>query len=139
MPGEEMEQREPPRKPGTSSGAWTSWIWFVLLTLAMVWVWQEGSRRVGVRTIPYSAFKNYVRNHEVVSCNIQQTEITGLIRPHKAGKQPESSPSANSAGPANAPATQPQTQTPPNTKPAPAKPSTPAPPANAQPNSPNSE
>src|ERR1700758_4198666 len=60
---------------------WSSWIWFVLMTLAMLWLWQEGPRHVGTRTISYSQFKEYVRNGEVINCVIQQTEITGKIQP----------------------------------------------------------
>ena len=49
-----------PHKQGMPPVQWSSWIWFVLLTLAMVWFWQEGPRQMGTRTIPYSQFKDYL-------------------------------------------------------------------------------
>jgi len=59
---------------------WTTWIWFVVMTLAMLWFWQEGPRKVGIRTIPYSQFKEYVRNGNVTECSVEQTEIDGTIQ-----------------------------------------------------------
>jgi cell division protease FtsH len=60
---------------------WSSWIWFVLMTLALLWLWQEGPREVSTRTISYSQFKEYVRKGEVTDCSVEQTEIVGKIEP----------------------------------------------------------
>ena len=95
-----MDEREQERKPGSAPGSWTSLIWFALLTLALVWVWQEGAHRVGVKTIPYSQFKEYVRSRDVVACDVGQTEITGEIQLHQ-GKSLEN-PSAKAPGAAEA-------------------------------------
>jgi len=68
-------------KQGQPPVQWSAWIWFVVMTLAMVWLWQEGPRQVGTRTISYSQFKAYVRDGQVTDCSIQQTEINGDINP----------------------------------------------------------
>jgi hypothetical protein len=91
-----MDQRRP--NPQTNKQGlppqWTTWIWFLLMTLAMVWFWQEGSHQVGVRTISYSQFKEYLHNGEVTDCTVQQTEIDGNIQPKTTpiSKQAEASP-----------------------------------------------
>ena len=79
-----MDQRRPSpqiNKQGMPPAQWSTWIWFVLMTLTMVWFWQEGPRQVGTQTIPYSQFKQYLENGEVADCSIQQTEIEGKIQP----------------------------------------------------------
>ena len=80
-----MDQRRPglqTKGKGSPPPRWTTWIWFALMTLAMLWFWQEGARQVGVRTIAYSQFKGYVRDGEVTECSVKQTEIDGKIQPH---------------------------------------------------------
>jgi hypothetical protein len=36
---------------------WHSWIWYVVMTLAMLWMWQQVFRQATVHTIAYSDFK----------------------------------------------------------------------------------
>ncbi len=79
-----MDQRQPRLEgngQGGSAPSWSTWIWFLIMTLGLLWFWQEGSRQVGVRTIPYSQFKEYVRNGEVTECSVEKTEIVGKIQP----------------------------------------------------------
>ena len=108
-----MDQRRPNpqmKKQSLPPTQWSTWIWFVIMTLTMVWFWQEGPRQVGTRTIPYSQFKAYVRNGEVTDCSVQQTEITGNIQPKTkpTSKQTELTvkPEANAT-----PATTPEAKT----------------------------
>jgi cell division protease FtsH len=75
QPGSARRQNLPPTR-------WAVWIWFALFIFAMMWLWQSGAHRMGTRTIPYSQFKDYVRNGEVVECSVEQTEIVGKIQPH---------------------------------------------------------
>lgn len=91
-----MDQRRPGPEKNTGGvpQRWRSLIWLALMTLAMLWLWQEGARQVGVRTIPYSQFKDYVREGEVVQCSVQQTEITGKIQPRASTVSKETAPSA---------------------------------------------
>ena len=83
-------------KQGLPPAQWSTWIWFVLMTLAMVWFWQEGPRQLGTRMIPYSQFKDYLRNGEVMDCSIQQTEITGSIQPRTIPTSKPTEPTAKS-------------------------------------------
>jgi cell division protease FtsH len=94
-----MDQHTPIKRGNVPPGnvpppKWGSWILFVLMTLLLVWMWQEGPRRVGMRTISYSQFKDYVHNDEVLDCLIQQTEITGKIQPHPKAAAKQSGTSA---------------------------------------------
>ncbi len=98
----------PMKKPVMPTPQWSTWIWFILMTLLMVWFWQEGPRQVGTRTISYSQFKDYVKNGEVTDCSVEQTEITGTIQPKPAAKQTE--PAAESKA-QPAPTTAPEQKT----------------------------
>lgn len=53
---------------------WRSLIWYVILMLGMLWVWQEAGQQVSLQTIPHSQFKDYVRQGEVVECPVKETE-----------------------------------------------------------------
>jgi len=61
---------------------WSSFVRFLIMTLAMWWIWQEGSRHVATQTIPYSQFRDALREGEVIECLVGQAEIMGMIRPH---------------------------------------------------------
>jgi cell division protease FtsH len=79
----------PPERSGHSlSPRWRALIWYAVVMIAMLWLWQEGSERVAFRTIPYSQFKDYVTQGEVVDCSVSSTEIEGKIQPHAATSQP---------------------------------------------------
>lgn len=111
-----------PNKQDFSRAGWGSWIWFLVMTLAMVWFWVAGPRQTSTRTISYSQFKQYVQNGEVTACSVDQNEITGTI---KAKPQPQQAANPAAAGqPASktVPATPPQ---PANESKAPAAPSPP--------------
>jgi cell division protease FtsH len=84
---------------------WTSWIWYVLLTLVMLWAWQDAAHRVTVRTIPYSQFKSYLEHGEVVECSVTKTEITGTIQPRASStSQTGPAPATAKASEAEVPA-----------------------------------
>jgi cell division protease FtsH len=74
---------------------WTTWIWFVVMTLAMLWFWHVGPRQAGTRTIPYSQFKEYVRNGDVTECSVEQTEIDGTIQLKTAPVSKQAEPITN--------------------------------------------
>jgi cell division protease FtsH len=105
-----MEQRRPNlrrNKQGLPPAQWVSWIWYGIMTLALLWFWQEGARQVSTRTIPYSQFKDYVRNGEVTECSVQQTEIVGKIQPQAKPSSKQAKPGVESES-AAAPATVPE-------------------------------
>lgn len=95
-----MDQHAPKKQKNVPPVQWSAWIWFVLMTLAMLWLWQEGPRHMNTRTISYSQFKEYVRDGEVVNCSVQQTDITGEIRTHPktASKEAQPNPQSEKGG-----------------------------------------
>jgi cell division protease FtsH len=96
-----------PKGQGHPPAPWVSWIWFALMTLALLWFWQEGVRQVGTRTIPYSQFKNYVHDGEVTECSVRQTDIVGKIQPKSetTSKAAEAKPGTESESKTDVPAT----------------------------------
>jgi hypothetical protein len=49
-----------PAKVDKLEPQWRFWIWYFLLTLLVLWGWQELANQVQFRTIPYSQFKTYL-------------------------------------------------------------------------------
>jgi cell division protease FtsH len=78
-------RRDPP-KPAFDwqQYQWHSWIWYVVMMLAMLWMWQQGFRQATVHTIPYSEFKQLLASNEVVECAVGQDDIVGKIQPKVA-------------------------------------------------------
>ncbi|MCX8090088.1 MAG: ATP-dependent zinc metalloprotease FtsH [Verrucomicrobiae bacterium] len=56
-------------------------VWYFLITLLVLWGWQEFFSQVAVRTIPYSQFKAHLQRREVVEASVRQDEILGRIVP----------------------------------------------------------
>ncbi|WP_419580302.1 ATP-dependent zinc metalloprotease FtsH [Stieleria magnilauensis] len=82
-----MPQPTEPTPPGNDSPLgptpqinWQALIWYAGMMLLMLWLWQDFGARGTVRTIPYSDFKDYVKNKQVVECDVQDDAIVGLIR-----------------------------------------------------------
>jgi len=63
--------------------------------LLLLWLWQGTMNQIAYRNIPYSEFKSYVLNHEVVKCVIRDDDIQGEIRP-KSGPANETDSTTNS-------------------------------------------
>ena len=78
------DRKQPP--PNWPAYDWHSWIWYVVMMLAMLWLWQETFRQVAVHTIAYSEFKQHLANGEVVECAISQDDIVGKIQPKPAAE-----------------------------------------------------
>ncbi len=55
--------------------------WYLILTLVLLWVWQDAMRQVAYHTIPYSEFKTHVAGGEVSECTVEPDEITGKVTP----------------------------------------------------------
>jgi len=73
---------------------WRSLIWYLLLMLGTLWVWQEAARQVAFRTIAYSDFKEGLKRGEVVECSVEQNEIEGKIQPKATASQERSTKTA---------------------------------------------
>ncbi len=63
---------------------WGALFWYFLLMLGMLWFWQEESRQLTTRTIPYSQFKDLLAQHRVADLTISETDITGKVLPKSA-------------------------------------------------------
>jgi len=84
---------------------WRSLIWYLILMLGTLWVWQEAARQVAYRTIPYSEFKDDLEHGEVVDCSVGQDEIQGKVQPKgaSASEKGKSSTTAKTSNPAIVP------------------------------------
>jgi cell division protease FtsH len=97
-----MKKRSPELKVPGKFDPQVRWlITYFLVTLVLLWIWQEVFRQLAVQTIPYSEFKAYVSRHEVTEASIQQDEIVGRIVPRAAEETKASAPepSATTATP----------------------------------------
>ncbi len=71
---------------------WRWMIWYLILTLGLLWVWQEAARQVVYRTIPYSEFKDDLNEGEVTDCSIAESEIEGKIQPKATSPKAKAPP-----------------------------------------------
>ena len=52
---------------------------YIILTILILWSWQEYSLLSKIKNIPYSEFKQHVRAHEVSECAIEKDALFGKI------------------------------------------------------------
>jgi len=76
--GSGSKKQFPPSLPPVR---WGAAIAGIAMTLAMLWIWQEALNQVRMRTIPYSEFKQDLREGKVVECSVRQDDIIGKILP----------------------------------------------------------
>jgi cell division protease FtsH len=94
----------PIKKPAKIDQPPPRWQWsiaYVLLMLLILWGWQDLFYQLSVRTIPYSQFKKYLAQHEVVAVIVKQDEIDGRIVPSAASESKNQTPGANPTASAN--------------------------------------
>jgi cell division protease FtsH len=88
-----------PAKVDKQGPQWRLIIIYFLVTLFLLWAWQEFFTQATLRSIPYSEFKHYLALHEVTTAIVKENEIDGKIVPkaHTAGNasSAEASPSAS--------------------------------------------
>ena len=70
-----------PAKVDKQGPQWRSMIIYFLVTLFILWAWQELFRQATLRTIPYSQFRQYVAQREVTEAVVKENEIDGRIVP----------------------------------------------------------
>ena len=77
-----MNRREPPPKgePKGRPPRWSS-LWYLPVMLLLLWFWQSTLTQFSYRQIRYSEFKEHLRRHEVVECDIREDTIQGEIQP----------------------------------------------------------
>jgi cell division protease FtsH len=90
-----------PAKVDKLEPQWRFWIWYFLMTLLVLWGWQELANQVQFRTIPYSQFKTYLARREIVEAAVKQDEIDGRIVPRV--EQETKNASADHATPSASP------------------------------------
>jgi cell division protease FtsH len=74
------------------------WRWtiaYFILTLFILWGWQDLFYQLSVRTIPYSQFKTYLARHEVVAAIVKQDEIDGRLAPSTVSASKDHAPLAS--------------------------------------------
>jgi cell division protease FtsH len=62
--------------------------------LFLLWFWQEQAQQISVKTIPYSQFKEYLTNHEIAECQVQEMDITGRVVPKPTNVESPAIPTA---------------------------------------------
>ncbi|HZQ48448.1 MAG TPA: ATP-dependent metallopeptidase FtsH/Yme1/Tma family protein, partial [Verrucomicrobiae bacterium] len=97
-----MKTDKPPpkRNPGRIPPQWSALLWYLPIMIFLLWMWQEAFSNIAVKTIPYSEFKSYLQQGEVVDSVIKTDTIEGKIQPHAPA--PSSNPNTNVATGTNA-------------------------------------
>ena len=85
-----------PAKVDKLEPQWRLWIWYFLVTLLVLWAWQELGNQVEYRTIPYSEFKDYLAQGAVAEAVVKQNEIDGRIVP-KPNQETKNKPAGSPA------------------------------------------
>jgi cell division protease FtsH len=92
--------KAPPKgNSGRMPPQWSAMLWYLPIMIFLLWMWQEAFANISVRTIPYSEFKNYLRQGEVVDSVIKTDTIEGKIQPHAPAPAP--GPNTNAAAGTN--------------------------------------
>ena len=97
----------PPRKdPRPLRPWWGSPLWYLPIMFLLLWLWQSAMTQFAYRNIPYSEFKQYLQQREVIKCVIRQDDIQGEIQP-KVQAAAAAAPATNTVA-ANKPAALPK-------------------------------
>ncbi len=69
-------------------------LWYLPLTIFLLWVWQDVAVQYTVRTLPYSAFKEHLAKGEVLDCQLESDVIRGRIQEKSSPAQAKLAPGA---------------------------------------------
>jgi cell division protease FtsH len=88
-----------PAKVDKQGPQWRFLIIYFLVTLFILWAWQELFTQATLRTIPYSQFKHYLAQHEVTEAVVKENEIDGRVVPktHPAENVPSGQPTPSAS------------------------------------------
>jgi cell division protease FtsH len=70
-------------KPPGPTGKFPQWglpLWYIVVTIILIAVWQSTLTQLTVKEIPYSEFKERVVRGEVIECKVGATDIQGIIK-----------------------------------------------------------
>src|ERR1051325_8802803 len=81
---------------------WNSPFWYLPVIFLLLWFWQSAIMQLAYRTIPYSEFKEHLRNGEIPDCVVKEAVIEGTVQP-KAPATPAGGAATNAPA-AKAPA-----------------------------------
>jgi cell division protease FtsH len=65
-------------------------LWYIVITIVLIALWQSTLTQITVKEIPYSEFKQRLLRHEVTDAKVGETDIQGIIK-----TRPELSPLTN--------------------------------------------
>ncbi len=93
---------DPSRKPSQPGPAhWGAILAYVILMVAMFWLWESAVHQEQYRTLSYSEFKTYLAKGQVTECTVKDTEIDGEIQPIGEPAARSATPSAANKGKAS--------------------------------------
>jgi len=58
---------------------WSSWFWYAVLALWLVWMWQSAFEQMRVQPLPYGAFKQHLKEGRILECVVKPQTIEGLL------------------------------------------------------------
>jgi cell division protease FtsH len=88
------KQGKPGGPPTSRFPQWGLPLWYIIVTIVLIWIWQGALTQITVKEIPYSEFKQRLARSEVIDAKIGATDITGTIK-SKAGLTPLTNATAN--------------------------------------------
>src|SRR6266542_3881558 len=78
------------KKAGGPMGRLPQWglpLWYIIVTIVLIWIWQGALTQITIKEIPYSEFKQRLVRGEVTEAKVGATDISGLIK-SKPGLSP---------------------------------------------------
>lgn len=93
-PSQGKSEGHRPQRPKYAGPGWRFSIWYMLVTVMLLWLWQDYAHLIAVETIPYSEFKAMVADGRVIECEVRESEIVGLARPAEENSSTEAETAA---------------------------------------------
>src|ERR1043165_620704 len=75
-----MRKDGKPDGPAGKIPPWGLALWYVVITIVLIALWQSTLQQLTVKEIPYSEFKQRLARGEVTEVKVGVSDITGLIK-----------------------------------------------------------
>jgi cell division protease FtsH len=82
-----MRNRGEPPKPTGKFPQWGLPLWYIVITIILIAIWQSTLTQLTVKEIPYSEFKDRLSRGEVIDAKVGVSDISGTIK-SKPGLEP---------------------------------------------------